>query len=67
MEDALDIALWTPRTPSRLIIEDDNGIRVLKSIETDPVQRVEERKIKPVSFPIKRKKPINNQPTLFGA
>jgi hypothetical protein len=67
LEDALDIALWTPRTPSRLIIEDDNGIRVLKSIETDPVQRVEERKIKPVSFPIKRKKFVDNSPTLFGA
>lgn len=64
--DALDIALWTARTPTAIIIEQDNGIRVIKSSDTDPVLRVEERRIKPATPPIKRRKAVYNHPSMFG-
>lgn len=65
--DGLDIALWTSRAASRIIIEDANGIRVLRSLETDPVQRVEGRRVRPATPPVKRKKSVDTSPTLFGA
>ena len=61
--DALDVALWSPRTPSKIVIEDDNGVRVLKSIDTDPVTKVEFRKQKPVKNKAKQNSQTKN---LFG-
>jgi len=62
-EDALDIALWTARTPSKIVIEDDNGVRVLKSIETDPVTKPSYKKSIPV---VRKKKSVDKSATLFG-
>jgi hypothetical protein len=65
--DALDIALWTPRTASRIIIEDANGIRTAKGISTDPVTRVDQQRIKPATPPIKRKsKAKDATKSMFG-
>lgn len=64
--DALDIALWTSKTPSRIIIEEANGVRILRSINTDPVQRVEQQRIRPAVPPIKRKKAIDATKSMFG-
>lgn len=64
--DGLDIALWTSKTPSRIIIEDANGVRILRSINTDPVQRVDQQRIRPATPPIKRKKAIDATKSMFG-
>lgn len=64
--DALDIALWTPKTPSRIIIEEANGVRILRGINTDPVLKVEQQRIRPAVPPIKRKKAIDTTKSMFG-
>lgn len=66
--DAMDIVLWTARTPSRIVIEDANGIRVIQSVATDPVTRVPERKLapRPVAKPKPKKKKSDPTPTFFG-
>lgn len=63
--DGLDIALWTPRTPHRIIMEDANGIRTIKAIDTDPVMRVEEKKLI-TKRPVKKPKPRDTTRPLFG-
>ncbi|NBW35461.1 MAG: hypothetical protein EBR30_10675 [Cytophagia bacterium] len=64
--DGLDIALWTAKTPSRIIIEEANGIRILRSVTTDPVLKVDQKRIRPAVPPIKRRKPVDNTKSMFG-
>jgi len=63
-EDALDIALWTARTPSKIVLEDENGIRTVRSTDTDVVTRKEKRKA--IAKPKTRRKIVDESPTLFG-
>jgi len=63
-EDALDIALWAARTPSKIVLEDENGIRTVRSIDTDVVVKKEKR-ITPVKPKLKRKI-VDESPTFFG-
>ncbi len=66
-EEALDVALWTPRTPSKIVLEDDAGIRTVRAIDTDEIIDVRKKiSIKKAEVKIKTRKKVDDSPTLFG-
>jgi hypothetical protein len=66
-EEALDIAVWTARTPSKIVLEDDYGVRTIKAIDTDAVSNAKKTIfVKKQEVKSKNKKRSNDLPTLFG-
>lgn len=62
-EDALDIALWTARTPSKIVLEDENGVRTISSVITDVITKKPKKPI--VIKPKTKRKFVNDSPILF--